>query len=88
MDGLKPKAVTVTLPGDGWSNNQQTVTVQGVTASNAVLVTPTPGSWQFAGECGAYCSAQGTNSLTFTAVNAPTEPGDLMNYNVLIWEVQ
>lgn len=48
----------------------KTVTVNGVTASNTVIVSPAPGSWAKWRDCGVRCSAQGANSLTFTAESA------------------
>lgn len=63
--------LTVTLTVAGWSDNSQTVTVSGVTASNAVVVSPTPGSYLSYGEFGVYCSAQAVNSLTFVCDSTP-----------------
>ena len=63
--------LTVTLTVAGWSDNSQTVTVSGVTASNAVVVSPTPGSYLSYGEFGVYCSAQEANSLTFVCDSVP-----------------
>lgn len=63
--------LTVTLTVAGWSDNSQTVTASGVTASNAVVVSPTPDSYLSYGEFGVYCSAQATNSLTFVCDSAP-----------------
>lgn len=85
VDGLKPKAVTITLPASVWSNNVQGAAAQGVTTSNAVLVTPAPASWTAAGECGVYCSEQRANLLIFTCSEVPAVD---LTYNVLIWEVQ
>ena len=63
--------LTVTLTVAGWSDNSQTVTASGVTASNAVVVSPTPDSYLSYGEFGVYCSAQGAGTLTFTCDSAP-----------------
>lgn len=63
--------LTVTLTVAGWSDNSQTVTASGVTANNAVVVSPTPGSYRSYGEFGVYCSAQAANSLTFVCDSVP-----------------
>lgn len=57
---------TVTLTVAGWSSNSQVVTVSGVTTSNLVIVEPSDSSY------GIKCTAQGTNSLTFTCDTVPT----------------
>lgn len=68
----KQKSVTVTLTVANWSSsNTQTVTVNGVTASNMVFIAPAPASFL------AYCDAQvrattqAANSLTFTCESKP-----------------
>ena len=63
--------LTVTLTVAGWSDNSQTVTVSGVTANNAVVVSPAPSSYRSYGEFGVYCSAQAANSLTFVCDSVP-----------------
>ena len=63
--------LTVTLTVAGWSDNSQTITVSGVTANNAVIISPAPSSYLSYGEFGVYCSAQATNSLTFTCDSTP-----------------
>ena len=64
-----------------WTSNQQTVTVSGVTSSNYVVVSPAPASYDDYCEAGIYCSAQGTNSLTFKCDTAPTSS---LTVNVMI----
>ena len=49
--------LTVTLTVAGWSDNSQTVTASGVTANNAVVISPAPSSYSSYGEFGVYCSA-------------------------------
>ena len=66
-------AVAVTLPASGWMNNQQTVSVSGVTADNTIIVSPIPDHRAAYGEAGAYCSAQAAGSLTFVCDNTPSE---------------
>lgn len=73
--------LTVTLTVAGWANNSQTVTVSGVTANNAVVVSPAPGSYLSYGEFGVYCSAQTTNRLTFVCDSAPNVA---LTVNILI----
>ena len=63
---------TATLSSSGWSNNAQTVTVSGVTASNTVSISPDPSSYSNYVASGIYCSAQAADSLTFTCVATPT----------------
>lgn len=70
-DGATYTQLTITLTVAGWVNNSQTVTVSGVTANNAVVISPTPNSYISYGEFGIYCSAQATNSLTFVCDSAP-----------------
>ena len=63
--------LTVTLTVAGWSGNSQTVTASGVTANNAVVISPAPSSYSSYGEFGVYCSAQAANSLTFACDSTP-----------------
>lgn len=65
-------AITVTLTAAGWSSNTQSVTATWVTASNTVIVSPEPASFSDYTSAVIYCSAQGSNSLTFTCTNTPT----------------
>lgn len=60
-----PTSVAVTLPASGWSNNSQTVTVTGMTATKTVLVDNNTDN-------NIKCTGQGTNTLTFTCDAAPT----------------
>lgn len=64
-----------------WSSNTQTVSVTGVTASNTVIVTPTPTSYNAYCECGVYCSAQASGTLTFTCDEVPVSS---LTVNILI----
>lgn len=64
--------LTVTIPAAGWSNSSQTVTVTGVTADNTVLVTYAPANKAAYVAADIYCTAQGTDSLTFACVTTPS----------------
>lgn len=70
-----------TLAVADWSSNTQTVTVSGVTASNIVIVAPAPASAADYAAAGIVCTAQGTDSLTFTCT---TVPSNAITVNVII----
>jgi len=63
---------TVNLTANGWADNQQTVSVPGVTADSTVIPGPAPDSYVAYAENGVYCSAQAANSLTFTCDSVPS----------------
>ena len=73
--------ITVTLTSAWWSSSTQTVTATGVTASNTVIVSPVPANIDDYATNKIYCSAQGSNSLTFSCTDTPT--GDI-DVNVVI----
>jgi hypothetical protein len=73
--------ITVTLTSAWWSSNSQTVSATGVTASNTVIVSPAPANIDDYATNKIYCSAQGSNSLTFSCTDTPT--GDI-DVNVVI----
>lgn len=75
---------TASLAVASWNTTNKTisVSVSGVTASNLVEVSPAPASWSVASAAGVYCSAQGSNSLTFTCSSIPTAA---ITVNVVIW---
>lgn len=64
-------ATAPTLVAANWSSNTQTITVQGVTANNTVIVGPIPTDAQDYADAGILCTGQALNSLTFTCVNVP-----------------
>lgn len=70
VDGRK-KAVTVTLPGSGWAENAQTVSVAGVTDGNTILVGYSPDSFAVYTDAGIRCTGQGAGTLTFVCESAP-----------------
>ena len=74
-------SITVSLVVANWSNNSQTVTATGVTASNNVIVSPAPASIDNYVAAGIKCTAQGSGTLTFTCT---TTPSSAISVNVLI----
>ena len=74
-------AITVTLAVASWSSKSITVSATGVTASNTVIVSPAPSDFADYTEAVIYCSAQASNSLTFTCY---TEPANDIDVNVVI----
>lgn len=65
------KSVDFTLTKDGWSENKQTVSVSGVTASNSVVVAPYPDSRKNAAKFGVSYSEQGQGTITFECSEIP-----------------
>lgn len=64
----------VTLAVSGWSGGKQTVTVPGVAANQAkqmIHVTPDTASQTAYYDSQILCTAQGNNTLTFTAAAVP-----------------
>lgn len=76
-------SITVTLPVGSWVSNTQTVTATGVTASNIVVVSPTPSSMTEYSLAGIICTTQGADALTFTC---DTVPSSAVDVNVLIMD--
>lgn len=75
LKAIKPSTVTVTLSSSGWSNNTQTVTVTGVSATEtAQVIQPIPAIASQAAyiEAGIYASGQAANKVTFTCTTVPT----------------
>lgn len=66
-----PISSTATLDSANWSDSSQTVTVSGVTADNIIFVSPAPASAADYASAGIICTAQATNSLTFTCESTP-----------------
>ena len=83
IDGKQPQHSTATasLTVNGWSNNSQTASATGVTASNDVIVSPAPASAADWAAAGIVCTAQGAGTLTFTCTTVPTSA---LTANVLI----
>jgi hypothetical protein len=74
---------TGTLASASWSSSSQTITVNGVTASNLVIVSPAPASIEAYGNARIYCAAQSTNSLAFACPG--TAPSTDLTVNIVIW---
>lgn len=66
-----PQTAPVLVSTD-WVNDSQTITVNGVTASNTVIISPAPASAADYAEAGILCTAQAANSLTFTCDTTPS----------------
>lgn len=78
----KSTSVTVTLTAASWSDNTQTVSVTGVTATNNVVVSPSDRDSTTAWADGeVLCSGQGDGTLTFTCAETPTSD---INVSVVI----
>ena len=67
----KPSSTIVTLTAAGWSNDEQTVSVPGISSGSVVIVQPSgnPGAW-YIHEI--YLVSQGTDELTFSYSTVPT----------------
>ena len=80
-DKVSKTEKTVTLSASAWASNAQTVSVEGVTADNIVIVSASAGSHDEYGKAGVRCTGQGANSLTFNCSKVPTVN---LTVNVLI----
>ena len=69
---------TITLAAADWSAGTQTVTVNGITATSVVWVSPDPSDQADYVAGGILCTAQAANSLTFTASTTPTNDIDVV----------
>lgn len=65
---------TLTLTVAGWTNKVQTVTVQGLTASDIVFVSPGPSTASEYASKGIIAVSQAVNSLSFTCEEVPSVP--------------
>lgn len=64
---------TITLAADGWSSNEQSVTVSGIGAASLVFISPDPSYMQSYIKSQIYAKVQSTNQLTFVCQKVPTE---------------
>lgn len=83
-DGTVPTArltkvnTTITLTAAGWSNGSQTVSVSGITSTGVVFVSPDPTDQADYVAAGILCTAQATDSLTFTCDTTPSSDIDVV----------
>ncbi len=70
-----------TLLSSGWSSKSQTVSIEGVTATNTVFVAAVPASQGLYSGYGIVCTAQGNGTLTFSCDYVPDQN---ININVVI----
>lgn len=83
----KLKQVVVTIPSSGWTGSAapytQTVSVQGVTATNIVIVSPKPtqANIEMIGDCKIVMTEQMKNSAIFTAMDG--KPTSDVVFNIL-----
>lgn len=71
--GAVSSSFTVFLAAAGWADKAQTVTANGVTAENTVVVSPAPASYTAYAEGAVRCTAQESNSLTFACDDVPAD---------------
>lgn len=73
--GVSIMTVTVTITSSNWNavNNTCTKTVLGVKSDNDVIISCDPSYKDVYTKCDIYCSAQGTDSLTFKCSTVPTQ---------------
>lgn len=74
-------SLEVVLRSDGWSDDTQTVTATGVLSTSKVVISPKPTSYTAYIDAGVYCTALGTDSLTFAKTDAASSD---ITVNVLI----
>lgn len=77
------KTTSVTIPSTTtYTDKVCSVTVDGITESTVLLVSPNPNSISAWSSSGMYCSGQGTNSLSFTCTTIPTSD---ITINIIIF---
>lgn len=79
-----PKVLTLTLLASGWSANSQTVTATGVLADETkqmIYIVPAAAYQSDYIGSGISCTAQGSNTLTFTCQKVPSK--DLTVYTTI-----
>jgi hypothetical protein len=75
-------SAAVVLASESWSDNAQTVQVEGVTADNNIFPSPSGrSSTEIWADCKVLCTGQGDGTLTFTCSETPT---DDINVSVVI----
>lgn len=75
IDNWAPRSVLVTLVAEGWTDNQQTVTVNGVAADNVIVVSPEPDNDNYSTyvENEVRCVSQSENTLVFQCGSTPSD---------------
>ena len=73
--------LSLSIATTAWSNKTVNITATGVTTSNTVIISPAPASITAWGDAGIKCTAQASNSLTFTCEEVPTSA---ISVNVVI----
>lgn len=71
-----PNRLSLTLTASGWSSNTQTVTASGIMADELqqmIYIVPATAHQEAYLAAGISCTAQGTNSLTFTCKIVPSQ---------------
>ena len=84
VDAVLGMIPELTLPAAGWSGGSITVGAEGVTASNHVIVAPSPASRDAYINADVRCTAQGAGTLTFEAAATPQAN---IGVNVLVFKV-
>lgn len=91
IGSLSSRNETVTLTVNGWNGNStpytQTISVTGVIANESkqnIFSSPAPveSNINVAMDCGIYCTAQGSGTLTFTAFD--DKPTETVAFNIII----
>lgn len=75
INNWAPRSVLVTLVSEGWTDNQQTVVVNGATADNVVVVSPEPDDDNYSTymENEIRCVSQSEDTLVFQCSSTPTD---------------
>lgn len=80
--GVAPMSTTVVLSASEWTDNSQTVSVDGVTIDGTIIVSPAPNSHSEYANSGVMCTEQQEGSLVFTCDTIPTND---LTVNLLIY---
>lgn len=67
----KHRTASVILTASGWEDGSQSVSCDGVTAGNALIVASLPENYEAYSRAGVYCAAQAEGSLTFLCKSVP-----------------
>lgn len=76
-----PSTTAVTIATSDWSNHVATKSVSDISSSSSIIVTPDASSMEDVMTARAYCSAQGTGTLTFTCTE---DPANAVTFNVVV----